>query len=100
MWTRLDGLDVTSERRLRFVRAQVAWMLGSALLLVLVGLLDYDLFFLASLVGLLVLATATEPATVTPRWRRRLRWLAYAGLAAFALLVLRRLAENIPRGVL
>jgi multisubunit Na+/H+ antiporter MnhE subunit len=75
-------------------------MLGAALLLVLVGLLDYDLFFLASLVGLLVLAAATEPTTVTPRWRRRLRWIAYAGLAAFALVLLRRLTENLPRGLL
>lgn len=100
MWTRVDDSDVTSARRLRFVRMQVAWMLGSALLLVLVGLLDYDLFFLASLLGLLVLATATEPVTVTPRWRRRLRWLAYAGLAAFAVVLVRRLAENLPRGLL
>jgi hypothetical protein len=75
-------------------------MLGAALLLVTLGTLDYDLFVLASLLGLLVLTTATEPVTVTPRWRRRLRWLAYAGLAAFLVLLVRRLAENVPRGLL
>lgn len=91
---------MTSRRRLRFVRAQIAWMVGATLLLVTIGRLDYDLFLFASLVGLLVLTTATEPVTVTPRWRRRLRWLAYAGLAAFVLLVVRRLAENVPRGLL
>ncbi|MEF8841324.1 MAG: hypothetical protein V5A62_06815 [Haloarculaceae archaeon] len=91
---------MTSRRRLRFVRAQVAWMLGVALLLSVVGLLDYDLFFFASLFGLLVLTTATEPVTVTPGWRRRLRWLAYAGLAAFLVLFLRRITTNLPRGLL
>ncbi len=75
-------------------------MLGAALLLVTLGLLEYDLFFFAALVGLLVLTTATEPVTVTPRWRRRLRWLAYAGLAAFIVLFVRRLAGNVPRGLL
>ncbi|MEF8876413.1 MAG: hypothetical protein V5A60_06820 [Haloarculaceae archaeon] len=100
MCARVDASDVTGRRRLRFVRAQVAWMLGVALLLSVVDLLDYDLFFLASLFGLLVLVTATEPSTVTPRWRRRLRWLSYAGLAAFLALFVRRLAENVPRGLL
>jgi membrane protein implicated in regulation of membrane protease activity len=75
-------------------------MLGAALLLSVTGMLAYDLFFLASLVGLLVLATATEPVTVTPRWRRRLRWVAYAGLAAFLVVLARRLVRNFPRGVL
>lgn len=91
---------MTGQRRLRFVRVQMAWMLGAALLLSLVGALDYDLFFLVSLAGLLLLVTATEPAATTPRWRRRLRWLAYVGLAVFAVVVLRRLAGNLPRGLL
>lgn len=75
-------------------------MLGVALLLSVLGTLDYYLFFLASLVGLLVFVTATEPVTVTPQWRRRLRWLAYAGLAAFGVVVLQRLTRNLPRGLL
>lgn len=75
-------------------------MLGVALLLSLIGMLAYDLFFLGSLLGLLVLVVATEPTTVTPRWRRRLRWLILAGLAAFAVVVLRRLTGNLPRGLL
>jgi len=74
-------------------------MLGAALLFSVLGMLDYDLFFLASLTGLLVLAAVTEPAAVTPRWRRRLRWLAYAGLAAFGAFFLRRITENFPRGL-
>ena len=75
-------------------------MLGAALLLSVTGMLAYDLFFLASLVGLLVLASATGPATGTRRWRRRLRWVAYAGLAAFLVVIARRLVRNFPRGVL
>jgi hypothetical protein len=100
MYVPPEGVPVTGQRRLRFVRVQMAWMLGAALLLSLVGALDYDLFFLVSLAGLLLLVTATEPAATTPRWRRRLRWLAYVGLAVFAVVVLRRLAGNLPRGLL
>lgn len=75
-------------------------MLGAALVLSVLGLLDYDLFAIASVVGLLLLANATEPVAVTPGWRRRIGWLSYAGLAAFVALFVRRLLENVPRGLL
>ncbi len=43
-----------SQRRIRFVHGQVGWMLGTVLILSLLGALSYELFFVCSLIGLLI----------------------------------------------
>lgn len=72
-----------------------AALLGLAAL----GVLSYELYFVASLVGLLVVVELTAPVAVAPRWRVRLRWLAVAGLVVFALVLVRRLVGLLPAGV-
>lgn len=62
--------------------------------------LSYVLFFVASLVGFLVVLAATTPVAVAPRWRTRLRLLAAAGLAVFAVVVAWRTLAHLPQGVL
>ncbi|ESP90024.1 hypothetical protein [Candidatus Halobonum tyrrellensis] len=87
-------------RRRRFVHAHVAWMLASALVLVLLDSLTYELFFVVSLIGFLVVVELTAPFRVTPRWRRRLKWVVLLGLAGFAYIVVRRILALLPPGVL
>jgi hypothetical protein len=41
----------------------------------------------------------TAPFNVTPVWRRRLRWLILLGLVGFAVVVVRRILEILPPGV-
>ena len=91
---------MTTHRRLRFVTAQVAWMLAAVLGLVLVDSLTLELFFVVSFVGFLVVLELTSPINVTPRWRRRLYLLVGLGLVVFAYLVVRRVLEILPPGVL
>ncbi|MFB6130396.1 MAG: hypothetical protein ABEJ28_06210 [Salinigranum sp.] len=91
---------MATERRRRFVHAQLAWMLGTALVLSLLGSLTYELFFVVSLIGFLVVVELTAPFRVTPAWRRRLKWLILLGLVAFGYVVVRRILEILPRGVL
>lgn len=87
-------------RRLRFVHAIVAWMTGSILLLALLDALDLELFFVLSLIGLLIVVELTAPFNVTPKWRKRL-WVVIAiGLAGFAVIVVRRIIEILPEGLL
>lgn len=85
---------------MRFVHAQLAWMLGTALVLTVLDSLSFELFFLCSLIGLLVLVELTAPVNVAPRWRRRLPWLVAFGMVGFALYVIRRLLEILPPEVL
>ncbi|WP_277552287.1 hypothetical protein [Halobaculum limi] len=91
---------MTTQRRARFVRAQMAWMLGAALVLALLDSLEYELFFVVSLIGFLVVTELTAPFAVTPAWRKRLKWLIAIGLAVFGYVVIRRILEILPPGVI
>lgn len=89
-----------THRRRRFLHGHVAWMLGCLVVLAVLESLTLELFFVASLIGLLVVIELTAPVEATPRWRRRLRWLVAAGLLAFVAMVVRRILAIIPPGVL
>jgi len=54
--------------------------------------------FVCSLLGLLVTTELTGPVAVTPRWRRRIRWLILLGLAIFGYIVLRRIQTILANG--
>ena len=86
-------------RRQRFINGQFAWMMATALGLVLVNSLTYELFFNCSLIGFLILVKLTAPIHITPWWRRRLTWIVALGLLAFGYLVARRILEILPAGV-
>jgi hypothetical protein len=86
-------------RRDRFLVGQLAWMVAVLFVLVLVDLFSYELFFVVSLIGLLVVTELTMPFRVTPLWQRRLRWVILVGLVGFAYVVVRRILEILPPGV-
>ncbi|ELY37697.1 hypothetical protein [Natronorubrum tibetense] len=85
---------------MRFVRWQLAWMLAAILALAAVGAFSYELFFVLSLLGLLIVTELTAPVAVTPDWRRRLRWLILLGLTGFAVIISRRVLEILSPEVL
>lgn len=91
---------MTTRRRERFVHATVAWMLGAVVVLALLESLTPELFFVVSLVGFLIVVELTAPFNLTPRWRARLKWIVLVGLAVFAYVVVRRVLEILPPGVL
>jgi hypothetical protein len=90
---------MSTGHRARFVHAQLAWMLGAVLVLVLLDALSLELVFVVSLIGFLVVVELTAPFSVTPRWRSRLKWLIALGLAVFGYIVVRRILEILPPGV-
>jgi len=84
---------MATPRRLQFVYAQTAAMVASIVILVLLNSFTLELFFVLSLIGLLITTELTAPFTVTPKWRRRLRWVILLGLAGFGYLITRRLVR-------
>ena len=74
-------------------------MLASLVVLVVLGSLSLELFFVLSLIGFLVVVELTAPVAVTPRWRRRLVWIVALGLLVFGYVVVRRILEILPEGV-
>ena len=91
---------MTTRRRQRFVIGQVAWMLGAILVLALLGSLSLELFFVVSLIGLLIVVELTASFSVTPTWRAHLKWLILLGLVGFTYVVVRRILEILPPGVI
>jgi len=89
---------MATPRRLRFVHAQVAWMLATILLLSLLGALSTELFFVVSLIGFLVVIELTAPRAVTPTWRARLKWIVLLGLVGFGIVVVNRILAILPFG--
>lgn len=87
-------------KRRRFIHANLAWMLATALVLVLLDTLTYELFFVVSLIGFLIVVELTAPFRVTPVWRRRLRWVILIGLLGFAYVVAQRIVAILPPEVL
>lgn len=90
---------MATRRRMQFIRGQLTWMVGAVLLLVTLGSVSYELVFVLSLLGLLIMTELTAPFNVTPVWRSRLKWLILAGLAGFSVIVIRRILEILPPGV-
>ncbi|MBB6646598.1 hypothetical protein [Halobellus ruber] len=87
-------------RRRRFVHANLAWLLATALVLALLDALTYELFFVVSLIGFLIVVELTAPFRVTPAWRRRLKWVILVGLLGFAYVVVQRIIAILPPEVL
>ncbi|ELY42709.1 hypothetical protein [Natronorubrum bangense] len=85
---------------MRFIHGQLAWMVAAVLVLSVLGSFSYELFFVLSLIGLLIVTELTAPFAVTPDWRRRLRWLILLGLVGFGVIVIRRILEILPPEVL
>lgn len=64
-----------AQRRARFIYGQAAWMLGTLFVLTLLNAVALELVFIVSFIGFLVIIELTVPFTITPKWRRRLKWL-------------------------
>ncbi len=75
-------------------------MCGAVLVLVLLDSLEYELVFVVSLIGFLVVTELTAPFAVTPAWRRRIKWLIGVGLLVFGYIVIRRILAILPPGVI
>ncbi|CAJ53570.2 hypothetical protein [Haloquadratum walsbyi] len=83
-------------QRLRFVHAQLGGMSAAIIALTVLNALTLELFFVISLISLLIVTELTAPFSITPRWRRRLRWVIGIGLAGFGYIVIRRIIEILP----
>jgi hypothetical protein len=68
--------------------------------LALLGSLTIELFFVVSLIGLLIVVELTAPFRITPQWRKRLWVIIGLGLVGFGVIVIRRILDILPPGVI
>ncbi|WP_137284641.1 hypothetical protein [Halorussus salinisoli] len=90
---------MATQRRFRFIYGFTAWMLLAVFGLTLLNSVTLELVFVLSLIGFLITVELTAPFTVTPQWRRRLKWIIVFGLLVFAGIVIRRILAILPPGV-
>ncbi|EMA30207.1 hypothetical protein [Haloarcula japonica] len=91
---------MATRQRQRFIYGHLTWVLGTILVLTLLDALTLELFFVVSLIGFLVTVELVAPQAVSPRWRRRLWWLIGLGLVGFAYVVIKRILEILPPGLI
>lgn len=75
-------------------------MLTVIILLAAVQSLTLPLFFIVSLIGLLLIVEVTAVVNVTPQWRTRLRWIVLLGVIGLAYYVLRQILGVLPLGLI
>ncbi|UPV98957.1 hypothetical protein M0R88_10500 [Halorussus gelatinilyticus] len=91
---------MATQRRFRFIYGFTAWMLLAVFILTLLNSVTLELVFVISLIGFLITVELTAPFSVTPQWRRRLKWIIGLGLLIFGLIVIRRILAILPPGVI
>lgn len=91
---------MATRRRQQLLVGQLGWMLAAIFVLALIGALSLELFFVVSLIGFLIVVELTAPFAVTPRWRARLKWVILLGLLGFGYIVIKRILEILPPGVI
>lgn len=79
--------------RLRFLYLLVAWLVVSLVVLAAFDAVSFDLFYVASLIGFLVVTELTAPLNQIQQWRSRLGLIAAAGFLGFLYLVVTRIQE-------
>jgi uncharacterized membrane protein HdeD (DUF308 family) len=90
---------MATRQRQQFIYGHLIWVLSTILVLTLLDALTLELFFVVSLIGFLVTVELVAPQTVSPRWRRRLWWVIALGLVGFAYVVIKRILEILPPGL-
>jgi hypothetical protein len=66
---------------------QALWMVVTAALLVAIRMLSFELFYIISFIGLLIMSQLFSPRSSSPRWWLRLRIVIAIGFVVFAYLL-------------
>ncbi len=80
---------------MQFVTVQIGWMLGTLLVLTVLGVFSYGLFILIAVTGFLTIIKLMTSSTVQPRWRARLCRFVVFGLALAVVVITFRVIQVI-----
>ncbi|MDG5761813.1 hypothetical protein QA600_21045 [Natronococcus sp. A-GB1] len=87
-------------RRRRYLRLQLAWLLGALLVLVALGVFSAGAYVLLAVLGFVVVDEVLASPDAEPRWRGRTRKLAAVGLLGAAVVVAVRTIQLVAPGVI
>ncbi len=84
---------MTEEKKQIAVAVLVIWLLLVIFFMILAGDISLEIFFVLSLIGLLVIVELIAPSFVRPPYLRYLRYLIAAGVVVFAVIVAQKVME-------
>jgi len=84
---------LTARKKYSAAAALSAWLVIVAVFMILNRTLDLEVFFVLSLIGLLVIAVLIDGAFSRPRYMRYLGYFIAAGVALFAYIVVQKILE-------
>lgn len=87
------GEKLTGAKKCYAATVLAAWLITIAFFMVLSRTLDLEVFFVLSLIGLLVIAVLIDGAFSRPRYMRHIGYLIAAGVAIFAYIVAQKILE-------
>jgi hypothetical protein len=87
------------QHRLRFIRTLVVWMLLGLAVLSVFDALSFELVFVVSFLGYLVMSEVETPVNRTVTWRRRLWPITVLGTLGFGYILATHLLRALPPGV-
>jgi hypothetical protein len=73
----------------------LGWMLAMLMLITLFNSVGYEIYFVLSLIGLLVIAELVGPGTVKPRWRTRVNLVIALGMIIFSILMVQKVLNIV-----
>lgn len=82
------------------ILSQITLMINVAFVLTTFDTPSYELFFIISFVGFLVLKDLTDSRYVNVNWQLRLRKFVFLGTAVFMYIMIRGIIELAPPGLL
>lgn len=85
-----------TRQRILLVIYITLWSSATVLLFAVFDLSSLELLYIVSLAGFLAIIEATAPAELSVVWRRRLLWIAIAGIVGFALIAARAMISLLP----
>jgi len=75
----------------------IIWFAVITGLMLLNQALDLEVFFVLTLIGLLVVVELIDPVTVQPRYMRRIKYVVAVGVLLFGIIVASKVMEILTR---
>jgi len=91
----LNIIYMKGARKYAPVAALICWSAIVIFFMILNGNLNLEIFFVISLIGILILAVLSDAQFSEPRHMRRLKYIIAAGVAVFGWIVINKILEII-----
>ena len=89
--SRTKGILVRKEQIA--IIALAVWLILISVFMILARNVDFEIFFVLALIGLLIIVELISPKYIQPRYMRSIKYLLAAAIVVFGLIVVQKILE-------